>query len=61
MFDRAGPAAGTDRRAGEMPTRLTVPVRSGVCCDQNAALIENTTWLAAIDDPFLVDEKFGCR
>ncbi|MGF7149566.1 hypothetical protein FHS96_003217 [Sphingomonas zeicaulis] len=54
-------AAGTDRRAGIVPTCLTVPVRSGVCCDQNAALIENTTWLAAIDDPFLVDEKFGCR
>jgi len=28
---------------------------------QNAALTENTTWLPAMLDPSLVDEKFGSR
>ena len=49
-----------DGLASLAPTPRPLPSREGSSV-QNAALTENITWLPAMLDPSLVDEKFGSR
>ncbi len=58
---RTGPSPRSGPRNKSGVTKSVGRMRRAPPTDQNAALIENTTWLPAIVLPSLVEAKFGCR